>query len=55
LYTVPGGKEDAGRTASEISTILPVTIEMTMVASLNLSPITARFDARTVISEGRIP
>jgi hypothetical protein len=52
---VPGGKEDAGRTASEISTILPVTVEMTMVASLNLSPMIARFDARTVMSEGKTP
>ena len=51
---MPGGKDEAGSTESEISTILPVSVEMTIVASPSLSPITARHEANTVMFEATV-
>lgn len=47
---MPGGNSEAGRTDSEIDVILPVVVEIVIVAGVSLLLITAREDARTVIS-----
>ena len=44
------GNVDAGRTDSDIDVILPVVVEMVIVAGVSRSLITAREDAMTVIS-----
>ena len=51
MYGVPGGNDEAGKTEWKIEVILPVVVDITMVAAVNLSSITAREEARTVISE----
>ena len=51
MYGVPAGNEEARRTEWNIEVTLPVVKEMTMVAAESLSPITARDETSTVISE----
>lgn len=50
-YGVPAGNDEAGKTDSQIDWILPVTVEMTIVAAVRRPLITAREDARTVMSD----
>lgn len=50
-YGVPAGKDDAGNTDSQIDWILPVTVEMTIVAAVRRPLVTAREEARTVMSD----
>lgn len=54
LYAVPAGKEEGGRTEGVMEVILPVRVERTMVAGVSLLLMTAREEARTVISEGEV-
>lgn len=51
VYGVPEGKEEAGRTEWKIEVIFPVSWEITMVAAVRRSPITAREEAKTVMSD----
>lgn len=51
-YGVPGGNEEGGRTEWKMDWILPVTVEMTMVAADSLLPMMARDEASTVMSAG---
>lgn len=50
-YGVPAGKDDAGKTDSQIERTLPVVVEMAIVAAVWRPLITAREDARTVRSD----
>lgn len=47
---MPVGNEDWSKTASYTDCILPVIVEMTIVAAVRLFPRTALEDARTVMS-----
>ena len=51
MYAVPGGKDVADKTEWKTEVILPVVFEMTTVAAVSLSSMTAQLEARTVISE----
>lgn len=51
MYGVPVGNDDRGRTDSNTDTILPVIVDMTIVAAVRLPSTTARDEARTVISD----
>lgn len=48
---MPAGKDEADRTDSQIDRILPVAVEMAIVAAVWRPLITAREDASTVMSE----
>lgn len=52
MYGVPTGKSDRVRTEWKIAVILPVVLDTTMVASVNLPDTTALDEARTVIGRG---
>lgn len=48
MYGVPCGKHDAGTMDSWIWTILPVTVDIRIVAGVTWSPIAALVEARIV-------
>jgi hypothetical protein len=48
-YGVPGGKSDAGSTEWKIDVTLPVTVEMTIVASVRRPETMALDEASTVM------
>ena len=49
MYGVPAGKSEAGRTEWNIDIILPLARDMTIVAAVRRSLMTARDEAKTVI------
>lgn len=51
MYGVPVGNDEGGRTESKTETILPVMVDMTIVAAVSWPSTTARDEARTVISD----
>jgi len=48
---VPAGNDEAGSTDSQIDRILPVAVDMAIVAAVSRPLITAREDTRTVRSD----
>jgi hypothetical protein len=48
---VPAGNDEAGKTDSQIDWILPVTVEITIVAAVWRPLMTAREEVKTVMSD----
>ena len=55
MYGVPGGKSDAGTTESNVAVILPVELDIIIVAAERRPDRIARDEAITVIGDSKDP